>query len=277
MSLDANAYEQLKTALWPIKGDIKWSKLHEGLAHGFGFTDSYSLKSGLAEQNLKLSFDVNAFLERMGQLECRPGPDVNDPLASLRALAVTTLSIAEPTRFLEIMNETGVTSPVIRLDVTDKSWKQQVLHYRAALTRHWGVGTSGYVETASEKPWVCWTITPPLRWKRGDRFEVTNAMIKVQQGRDFGHVLDQRDVDKIQAIETETGENPASFFSRILTDLRPYLPGVNDNDIDPIDDILFTDEGLMVKRSFNNRRTSDGLGCAVFFEKIPFQRQKIAV
>ncbi len=99
MSLDVNAYEQLKTALWPIKGDIKWSKLHQGLAHGFGFADSYGLKSGLAEQDLKLRFDVNAFLERMGQLGYRPGLDVNDPHASLRALAVTTLRLRNPRGF----------------------------------------------------------------------------------------------------------------------------------------------------------------------------------
>ncbi|KUJ78840.1 hypothetical protein [Ruegeria profundi] len=277
MSLDFQSYKLLKTALWPIRDQIKWNHLDQGLARGFGFPDSYGLQLALKSPSPDdrtvlpvVRFDVEAFLKRMNELGYRPEPDYRDPHASLWAVAVTALSIIEPTRFLEVLKRTSLSGPIVRLDVTSGDWKKQVEGYRDALTRHWGIGTPGYRDTANGKPWVTWKVGMPLRWKRGVELEIDNSLVEVGQGGNFSRKLDESDAARIRAIKAETGESPDEFFSRILTDLRPYFPGLEDNDIDPIEDVTFSEAGLMVHCSLDNRRTL-GMGCSLHFEKIPFR------
>lgn len=276
MPTNLPTYKKLKTALWALRGTVKSSHLDQGLAHGFGFPDYHAMSCALearefeiANRGTKHGFDVNAFLERMNNIGYRPGSDFRDPHASIFDLAVTALSILQPAHFLETMKKSGIEGDVVRLDVTDSDWKAKVADYRTAMTHFWGKGTSGYVDTISEKSSVRWKINLPLRWKRGERIEIENSMIEVSQGQDFYHVLDERDAAKIRAIEAKTGESPSKFFSRVLTELRPYFPGFEDSDVDPIEDIMFTDDGLMVRCFHDNRRTGAKFGCSVLFEKRP--------
>lgn len=279
MKLDSSSYNHLKTALWAIRGPIKSSHLDQGLAHGFGFPDYHALQTSLKNQEtVNATFNLNAFLKWMKANGYRPGEDVRDPQASLFDVATTTLSIVDPSGFLEQRRDHGLSGNVIRLDVTDAAWKLQVARYREMLTRLWGPDTEGYGQTGIESaaPHVFWRISLPALWKQSNGIVIDPSMISVWQGRSFPRQLDQSDASRIKEIEAKTGETPAAFFSRVLTDVRPHIPGARIPDLDPVEDVRFNEDGLRLTCWPDNRRNihSQSGSVEVCFEKIPYLRFK---
>ncbi|WP_170765310.1 hypothetical protein [Ruegeria lacuscaerulensis] len=248
MFLNYSSYKHLKTALWPIKGPVKSTHLHEGLACALGFSDYHELKCQLQEGGVqtrsKVSarhFNADIFLSRMAELGYRPGLDYRDPNAPVFNLAITALSIVEGDGFIDAVARSDLYrhGSVFRLDVTNNAWKEAVAAYRVVLARHW------------ERPrWVMWL---PRRWREMDQISIDRSALHVSAGTALPRSLDDSDQSAISAIKAETGETPFEMFGRVLTDLRPFLPGYNDN-IDPIEEITFTNDlGLMVMCRVNNQ------------------------
>jgi hypothetical protein len=214
MFLEQKIYADLKTVLHPIRGPIGSAHMHEALAAGFGFPDHHALKSSLVAGELKeqdrAHISIESFTRRLEELDYDLGAGTLENEAAWN-LATTALSFTEGDRAFSIIAHLPKFGQVVRLDPSLVGLRASVAAFQSACEKVWD--------------YPRWMLRLPRHWQSAGGERVTREDLEIMVGHEHARGMTGADNAKCQALKALVGEEPTEFFSRVLIELKPYLPG----------------------------------------------------